>query len=184
MVPISSGRIAAAGNANSPPPPSIPDLLAVREACTHKHARVRIPHTARERAGMEPVPDFIGGDSSSHFSVWITSSSWAMRGNEHCSTTKSRFRLTELVLKPVGCCCRCRCRRGRRCCCCTAPPPDRTPTTAARDWCVRVCVYLCVCRRTLYESVCVCMCERDLVEPTLKSGREGWGGRERCVRLG
>lgn len=90
---------------------------------------------------MELVLDFIGGDSFSHFSVWITSSSWAMRGNEHCSTTKSRFRLTELVLGPMG-----------FCCCRTAPLPDRTPTTAERDWCVCVCV----CAHTgEYECACV-----------------------------
>lgn len=108
--------------------------------CTYKHTQVYTPHTPGEQAGMELVPDFIGGDSFSHFSVWITSSSWAMRGNEHCSTTKSRFRLTELVLRPVGFrCCR------------TAPLPDRTPTTAMRDWCV--CVYL----RT-YGCIRVCVC--------------------------
>lgn len=113
------------------PPPQPPYC----QSSTHTHTRIYTPHTPGEQAGMELVPDFIGGDSSSHFSVWITSSSWAMRGNEHCSTTKSRFRLTELVLGPVGCCC---------CCCCTAPPPDRTPTTAARDWCVCV-LYMCAC---------------------------------------
>lgn len=114
---------------------------------TRNHTRICFPHTPGEQAGKELDLDFIGGDSSSHFSVWITSSSWAMRGNEHCSTTKSRFRLTELVPGPVGCCC---------CCCCTAPPPDRTPTTAARDW--YVCVYLCVYVWVLYICVCVCVC--------------------------
>ncbi len=49
-----------------------------------------------------------------------------------------------------------------------APPPDRTPTTAARDWCV--CVF--VCMSAYFICVCVCVC--DSVEPTLKSQRE-WG---------
>lgn len=85
-----------------------------------------------------------------------------MRGNEHCSTTKSRFRLTELVLGPVG-----------FCCCCTAPPPDRTPTTAARD---------CVCAFVSPYSICVHMCVslgRAYFEES-----ERVGERERCVRFG
>lgn len=143
-----------------PPTPSTLPTSSLSEKHTqraHKHTRMYTPHTPREQAGMELVLDFIGGDSFSHFSVWITSSSWAMRGNEHCSTTKSRFRLTELVLGPVGFC---RCR--------TAPLPDRTPTTAERDWCVFVHIWV-------YMSVRVC----DLVEPTLKSQRE-WGKRAMC----
>lgn len=131
--------------------------------CTYKHTHVYTPHTPGEQAGMELVPDFIGGDSFSHFSVWITSSSWAMRGNEHCSTTKSRFRLTELVLRPVGFrCCR------------TAPLPDRTPTTAVRDWCVCVFAHICV-----HTSVRVCVTWWSLLWRVRESGE-----RERCVRFG
>lgn len=152
------------GSWNSSPPPQPPDCQ--RSTCTHtyKHTCVCTPRTLGEQAGTELVLDFIGGDSFSHFSVWITSSSWAMRGNEHCSTTKSRFRLTELVLGPVG-----------FCCCCTAPPPDRTPTTAARD-CVCVCVFVSPC------SICVHMCVslgRAYFEES-----ERVGERERCVRFG
>lgn len=132
-------QITAAGI--HPPPPQPPDCQTSTCTHTYKHTCVCTPRTPGEQAGTELVLDFIGGDSFSHFSVWITSSSWAMRGNEHCSTTKSRFRLTELVLGPVG-----------FCCCCTAPPPDRTPTTAARD-----CVCVCVCLSMLYMCAYVCV---------------------------
>lgn len=102
-----------------------------------------LSQTARAHTGeADGLPDVMGGDSSSHFSVPITSSIWAVRGNEHCCSAESRFRLTEPVPGPVG-------PRARGPL--LPPPTDRTPTTAARKCCAcgsaehrraRVCVRL------------------------------------------
>lgn len=152
-----------------PPPPTLSTSTLSKKKSIHSNTHVYMSYTPGEQAGMELVLDFIGGDSFSHFSVWITSSSWAMRGNEHCSTTKSRFRLTELVPGPVGCCC-----------CRTAPPPDRTPTIAARDWCaVWVSVHLYAPHTCTCVSVCVCVTWWCLLWRIRESGE-----RERCVKFG
>lgn len=62
---------------------------------------VRCLRSTFRNTGILSVRDFMRGDSSSHFSVRITSSTSDARENESTSATNSKFRLTEVIPRPV-----------------------------------------------------------------------------------